>query len=504
MTNPPGRAGGLDAFFARLRASGYYRDTSEKWLGGVCSGLARRWGIDPILLRVGLVVLAMFSGFGLLPYLIALALLPDETGRIWAESALRGGDGRGIALIVLVAIVLMGDVSDLPWPFVVIAAVAIGWWILRGRRRGLTVHQLAQEAKGNVSRVFTRSAPQPAPAPPQPSTATPTWGDAPAQPATQPTMPTPTPTPTPTMPGPWGPTGPQDAGGAGSWTGPGASAGAAPGFAPGFTPPVPGSHGLGPGRTDVRRPPDKAWRPPRRRSAGFVGFLIIGGLSFLAAGAAVSIGRQRGLAYSDLAVGGAAAVLTASVCLVLVGLRGRRAPFLTFLTLSTAAIVAVAAVLPPSFQPVGGLTTLGTQVWVPENSTGSASASFRLGGGEATLDLSLLTSTLDGLPISAAVSMGELTVVVPAGLTVKVEATAGLGAVSAVVLKPGDVLPGNAKGKNPDTTTFGSGAQVARTVLVGSGDPDVVVTAKVGLGEILVVRPDGTPITDLTATGARS
>ena len=69
---------------------------------------------------------------------------------------------------------------------------------------------------------------------------------------------------------------------------------------------------------------------------------------------------------------------------------------------------------------------------------------------------------------------------------------------------PSPWLPGNAKGKNPDTTTFGSGAQVARTVLVGSGDPDVVVTAKVGLGEILVVRPDGTPITDLTATGARS
>ena len=82
MTNPPGQPSGLDGFFARLRASGYYRDTSEKWIGGVCSGLARRWGIDPILLRVGLVVLAMFSGFGLLPYLVALALLPDESGRI--------------------------------------------------------------------------------------------------------------------------------------------------------------------------------------------------------------------------------------------------------------------------------------------------------------------------------------------------------------------------------------------------------------------------------------
>ena len=491
MTNPPGRAGGPDAFFARLRASGYSRDTSEKWLGGVCSGLARRWGIDPILLRVGLVVLAMFSGFGLLPYLIAVALLPDETGRIWAESALRGGDGKGIALIVLVAVVLISDISDLPWPFFVIPAVAIGWWTLRGRRRGLTVQELAQEAKGNVSRVFTRSAPQPAPAPPQPSTATPAWGDAPAYPATQ-----------PSMPGPWGPTGPQDAGGAGSGTGSGTGFGTAPGTAPGFASPVPSSHGLGPGRTDVRRPP--VLRPPRRRSAGFVGFLIVGGLSCLVAGAAVASGRQRGVAYSDLAVGGAAAVLTAAVCLVVVGLLGRRAPFLTFLTLSTAALVAVAAVLPPSFQPVGGVTTLGSQVWVPENSTAPTTATYRLGAGEATLDLSHLTSTLDGLPVSAAVSMGELTVVVPAGLTVKVEATAGLGDVSTSALKPGNALPGIAKGKNPDITTLGSGAQIGRTMVVGSGDPDVVVTAKVGLGEIVVVRPDGTPITDLTASGARS
>lgn len=481
MTNPPGQPSGLDGFFARLRASGYYRDTSEKWIGGVCSGLARRWGIDPILLRVGLVVLAMFSGFGLLPYLVALALLPDESGRIWAESALRGGDGRGIALIVLVAIVMMGDMSDLPWPVLLIPVVAIGWWILRGHRRGLTMEQMAQQAKDKTRRVFTRTPPQPTTAAPPAPSDTQTWG--------MPSAPPPPAAPA-SDPGPWGPTGPQDAGGT------------AYGTAYGLASPQPITHGLGPGRTDVRYLP--VAKPPRRRSPGFLGFLIVTGLSFVAAAAAVSVGRQRAVPYSDLAVGGAAAVLTAAVCLVALGLLGRRAPFLSFLALSTAALVAVAAVLPPSFQPVGGITTLGVQTWMPDNSTTPAAATYKLGAGEATLNLARITSDADRMPMSAAVSMGELTVIVPAGLTVQVEASAGLGDVSERTLKPGETLPANSGGKAAGTTTLGSGAQIARTLLVGSGDPDVVVTAKVGLGEILVVRPDGTPITDLTTTGARS
>ena len=61
---------------------------------------------------------------------------------------------------------------------------------------------------------------------------------------------------------------------------------------------------------------------------------------------------------------------------------------------STAALVAVAAVLPPSFQPVGGITTLGVQTWMPDNSTTPAAATYKLGAGEATLNLARITLSL--------------------------------------------------------------------------------------------------------------
>ncbi len=37
-------------------------------VGGVCAGLARRWRVDPNLLRIAVIVLALFGGVGLIAY----------------------------------------------------------------------------------------------------------------------------------------------------------------------------------------------------------------------------------------------------------------------------------------------------------------------------------------------------------------------------------------------------------------------------------------------------
>ncbi|MGC3995900.1 MAG: PspC domain-containing protein [Propionicimonas sp.] len=46
--------------------------------GGVCAGLARRWQLDPNLLRIAVVVLAFFGGLGLVAYAAGLLLMPRE------------------------------------------------------------------------------------------------------------------------------------------------------------------------------------------------------------------------------------------------------------------------------------------------------------------------------------------------------------------------------------------------------------------------------------------
>lgn len=53
-----------------------YRDNDDRVLGGVCSGLGHYLDVDPVILRVILVVLFLAGGFGLLIYLVMWLVVP--------------------------------------------------------------------------------------------------------------------------------------------------------------------------------------------------------------------------------------------------------------------------------------------------------------------------------------------------------------------------------------------------------------------------------------------
>ena len=63
------------------------RDVEHGIVAGVCSGVANRLGIDPILLRVAVAAATLAGGTGLLAYLLAWALVPERSGRSpsWAR-----------------------------------------------------------------------------------------------------------------------------------------------------------------------------------------------------------------------------------------------------------------------------------------------------------------------------------------------------------------------------------------------------------------------------------
>jgi len=55
------------------------RDTSEGMAGGVCAGIARRYGLDPGLVRLVWVLLTVLtSGVGVVVYIAAWVILPAE------------------------------------------------------------------------------------------------------------------------------------------------------------------------------------------------------------------------------------------------------------------------------------------------------------------------------------------------------------------------------------------------------------------------------------------
>ncbi|HUS15388.1 MAG TPA: PspC domain-containing protein [Chloroflexia bacterium] len=56
-----------------------YRNANQKMLGGVCAGLADYFGVDVTLVRIGFVLLGLFThvtGAALLLYLLLWAIMP--------------------------------------------------------------------------------------------------------------------------------------------------------------------------------------------------------------------------------------------------------------------------------------------------------------------------------------------------------------------------------------------------------------------------------------------
>ena len=59
-----------------------YKDHSDKKLCGVCSGIAKYFGIDPTLVRLLWALLVVFAGSGILAYIICAIVMPNEPGYI--------------------------------------------------------------------------------------------------------------------------------------------------------------------------------------------------------------------------------------------------------------------------------------------------------------------------------------------------------------------------------------------------------------------------------------
>ena len=56
----------------------YRTEGNDKMLCGVCSGLADYFNIDPTLVRLGWVIFCALGGSGVLAYIIAAIVMPQD------------------------------------------------------------------------------------------------------------------------------------------------------------------------------------------------------------------------------------------------------------------------------------------------------------------------------------------------------------------------------------------------------------------------------------------
>ncbi len=56
-----------------------YRPRDDRMIAGVCSGIARRFNLDPTIVRIAFVASLFLPGPQILIFLIAWLLMPDES-----------------------------------------------------------------------------------------------------------------------------------------------------------------------------------------------------------------------------------------------------------------------------------------------------------------------------------------------------------------------------------------------------------------------------------------
>ena len=66
-----------------------YRRGPQRWVGGICGGLAAQFGWDVKVVRIVVLLSFILPYIGVATYLIAWALLPAQDGSIPLETAVR-------------------------------------------------------------------------------------------------------------------------------------------------------------------------------------------------------------------------------------------------------------------------------------------------------------------------------------------------------------------------------------------------------------------------------
>lgn len=444
----------LDQVFGAMRGLGVFRDPSGRWFSGVCSGLALRLGVDPLIVRAGFILGTCMFGIAVPLYILAWALLPDAEGHILLERAVRENHGPSVTTCVILGVVLLNSIwifwSWGSWGFGIgplIVAGLIIWAIASGRVRGADLKDpgdLARRMREGMDRqdwvgrmregwaAGSSSGNRAAQAGAQHRSGIDlTKHD--EHPSTDPFATQ----PFPPRPRPWSGT-PRP------WT----------------TPVVPAR--------------------PRRRTLGALTLVVLGVALLAGAGTAMAL---EGTAYANdsLQVGLAAATAVCGLGLLVAGLFGAKGGFLTGVSIPLALVTVLSLLVPTGMPWSGGI---GTRTWAPSAVSGDHRQTFALVTGDGTLDLTRLHpgDVTDSQPLTTRVNIGTLRVEVPENLTVRFHTQVDLGGIQA----PQSVWRQTSDGSPP------AGSGIRRDFTVGSGKPDLVVDARVGVGQLIIDREPST------------
>jgi phage shock protein C len=83
----------MEKFFSTVRGFGLQRGP-QRWLGGVCGGIAAKLNVDVAFVRIAFLLLALLPGPAFIFYLAAWLILPDQRNTIVLQSLLENRQRR--------------------------------------------------------------------------------------------------------------------------------------------------------------------------------------------------------------------------------------------------------------------------------------------------------------------------------------------------------------------------------------------------------------------------
>jgi phage shock protein PspC (stress-responsive transcriptional regulator) len=122
-----------------------YRVRDGHYLGGVCGGLGRYFDLSPAIYRIAFVALALAGGTGILVYLAAWAVMPEEgVEDSWASGFLRRHRDHpvrlvGLGVLAFAFLLALSEAHFWPtpgnlWLALALAIAGVAWWQLSERR----------------------------------------------------------------------------------------------------------------------------------------------------------------------------------------------------------------------------------------------------------------------------------------------------------------------------------------------------------------------------------
>jgi phage shock protein PspC (stress-responsive transcriptional regulator) len=444
-----------------------------KIIAGVCGGLGRATGTDPLLFRVLLAVLVFFGGVGGLLYLAAWLVLPadgDETSPL--ESLL--GRGRSTTSPLLTVGLLIGSVlllaatlgSGVQYPLLLVACVVGGYLLLRRNAPMQGYPPGALGAPGGApwaghastagaTAASTSAAPPAASAPGAATGPSPTGSGVPPMSQAPPWAAGP-----PAPPAPEAPQAPQ-APAPPSQAGPAAATGYPPTDPSGYTPPFAphGPWGAGPAplvQAPMRPPKRRRERSKLGRLTLSVACVVLAVLAIIdVSGASIPASAYFGLALAVVALG------------LLTGVRIGRARWLIVPGVILTLALAASTVDNHSYRGGGGDATVA-----PTTLT-DVQAKYEHGAGDYTVDLSKVDFGTAPRTIDVHLGLGDLTILVPPNVDAEVHWNVGAG---------------DARVFGHSSDGLGNSETISDDGLNGKDDSNLVLNVDLGAGDLEVSR----------------